>query len=196
MALLASVALVSAVSLSSPHFYVDIDDVTGAVLEVADPTEDGIVNCVSGPRNAPWQTPSSRWGMGFADLGEDLLHRSFWNAPQTSQNGDNRLISTYVAGPLELVVLRTVDDDAFTERYTFTNKGNTSQDLASRGAASLGIYTPFNDHYTNTTDALKNRLHAHIWAKRWEHRVGQDRPDGWPRSKLGTRPYRRIPGRV
>ncbi|KAF4964998.1 hypothetical protein FSARC_7132 [Fusarium sarcochroum] len=29
---------------------------------------------------------------------------------------------------------------------------------------AFGIYTPFNDHYTNMTDALEARAHAHIWA--------------------------------
>lgn len=166
VALVASATFASAVTLSSPQFHIDIDDETGAVVELKDPTttSNGSMNWVSGPRNAPWQPSSSRWGMGFADLGEDLLHKFFWTAPQTFVDGDKRHISTYVAGLLDLVVSRTLDDDGFKEQYTFTNKGNSSLDLADRGEQALGIYTPFNDHYTNTSDALQNRAHAHVWA--------------------------------
>lgn len=155
--------MVAAASLSSRNFNVDIDDTTGAVIGVADPKAKGNMNWVSAPGNVPWQPLGSRWGLGFADLGAHLLHRSYWTRPETSSNGHGKHASTYVSGPLELVVTRSVGT-TFIERYTFTNRGNSSLDLASTGEQSFSIYTPFNDHYTNTTDALQNRAHAHVWA--------------------------------
>lgn len=153
-------------SLSNSYFSISIDNVTGAVVEIIDPksSSNESMNWVSGPRNAPWQPPSSRWGLGFADLGQDLLHRYYWTSPQIHLDGEHRHTSTYIAGPLQLLVTRTLENDSFTEQYTFTNNGEEAMDLSSRGVSALGIFTPFNDHYTNTSDALHSRCHAHVWA--------------------------------
>lgn len=166
LVVLGMVASALSARLTSSNFHVELDSVTGAIVELTDPTQSSksTMNWVSGPANAPWQPSGSRWGLGYADLGADLLHRSVWINPEISQEEINKLVSTYILGPLKLTVSRTVEDDALTEQYVFTNRGNETVNLSSRGPAALGIYTPFNDHYTNTTDAMSNRAHAHIWA--------------------------------
>ncbi|RYP50867.1 hypothetical protein DL768_003702 [Monosporascus sp. mg162] len=150
--------------ISTGFFHVEIDDISGAVVRLTRP--DDSINWVGSAENTPWQPLGSRWGLGFADLGEDLLHRYFWTNPTISSERDDSLTAVYTADRLELNVTRTIHDDgrAFTERYTFRNRGDSLLDLRSRGEESLAVYTPFNDHYTNTTDALSNRAHAHIWA--------------------------------
>ncbi|KAF5024585.1 hypothetical protein F66182_3348 [Fusarium sp. NRRL 66182] len=156
---------VEAVTLSSTHFRIGIDDTTGAVTELKGNDSNVNMNWVSASSNAPWLPLGSRWGLGYADLGEDLLHRTFWTSPEIT--GDQKEVSAvYEAGPLKLTISRELKDSGttFTERYVFTNQGNQTLDLASKGKTSLAIYTPFNDHYTNTEDALASRSHAHVWA--------------------------------
>ncbi|KAL3301265.1 six-hairpin glycosidase [Colletotrichum asianum] len=132
--------LAAGADLASQDFRVNINDKTGAIDKITDPRFKNAMN----------------W---------DSLHRHFWNFPQVTKR-DNTVEAVYTAGPLELVVSRSVDDkhQSFTESYTFTNKGAAALDLDSRGTTSLAIYTPFNDHYTNTSDCVEARSHAHVWA--------------------------------
>ncbi|KAF4995251.1 hypothetical protein FDECE_12858 [Fusarium decemcellulare] len=157
------ITYVAALRKKSDSFVIDIDDSTGAVIGITDPKSDNRMNWVSSPANAPWQPLGSRWGLGFADLGESFLHRYYWKDPDTSsRNGVH--VAEYKLGDLRLKVSRWLKDKAFHEQYTFENQGKSTLDLSSKGTTSLGIYTPFNDHYTNTSDALAARFHAHIWA--------------------------------
>ncbi|GKT52523.1 uncharacterized protein ColSpa_12704 [Colletotrichum spaethianum] len=159
--------MVRTIELYNEDFRVHVDRATGAVLEIADPRAKTPLNWVSSPANAPWQPLGSRWGLGFADLGANLLHRLFWNSPRIdSSSGHDVTVATYQSGPLELVVHRRLDRKtrSFTETYEFRNRGASSLNLSATGETSFAIYTPFNDHYTNTTDALHFRTHAHVWA--------------------------------
>lgn len=164
--ILSQAAVAFCATLSSQDFAISIDDTNGAILEISDPKADGDMNWVSSPDNAPWQPLGSRWGLGYADLGGTFLHRTYWTNPKTTASNKRQHTSTYTAGPLELTVSRSIgkDDTTFTESYTFENKGSSSLDLSQRDDAALAIFTPFNDHYTNTTDALNHRSHAHVWA--------------------------------
>ncbi|KAF6803009.1 six-hairpin glycosidase [Colletotrichum musicola] len=159
--------MVRTIDLSNGDFSIHIDRTTGAILEISDPNADDPVNWVSSPSNAPWQPLGSRWGLGFADLGPDLLHRFHWNSPhiEASTSHDATEIK-YAHGPLELRVSRRLDSKSgsFTETYEFTNRSTSPLNLAAKRQTSLAIYTPFNDHYTNTTDSLNTRTHAHVWA--------------------------------
>jgi hypothetical protein len=83
-----------------------------------------------------------------------------------------------------ITVKRVVEDHkaTFTRSFTFKNSGNSSLNLASAGTSSFAIYTPFNDHYTNSSDALNNRAHARIWTNvgssarvRMQQMVGKSR---------------------
>ncbi|KAK1569798.1 six-hairpin glycosidase [Colletotrichum navitas] len=159
--------MVRTIELYNEDFHVRIDRATGAVLEITDPRAKIPMNWVSSPANAPWQPLGSRWGLGFADLGANLLHRLFWNSPQIDRSSSrDATVVTYHAGPLELVVHRQLDGQkqCFTESYEFRNRGAYPLNLSAKGETSFAIYTPFNDHYTNTTDALHSRTHAHVWA--------------------------------
>ncbi|KAL0939990.1 six-hairpin glycosidase [Colletotrichum truncatum] len=157
--------LVAGTDLSSKDFRINIDHKTGALYSLTDPKSKNAMNWISNDENAPWSPLGSRWGLGYADLGQDSLHRTYWNSPKISKNG-NTFDAVYKEGDLEVLVSRTVNDNdqSFTETYTFTNKGASTLNLASRGTTALAIYTPFNDHYTNTTDCVTARSHAHVWA--------------------------------
>ncbi|PLB52097.1 hypothetical protein P170DRAFT_349559 [Aspergillus steynii IBT 23096] len=117
---------------------------------------------ISVPRNAPWQPQGSHWGLGYASVGS--LKRMYWSEPTISAS-DRTVTTTYQAESLKLTVTREVKDFAsFEECYAFTNTGDAPLKLNGGGTNSLAIYAPFNDHYTNTTDVLEHRAHAHIWA--------------------------------
>ena len=154
-----------ALELSSNDFTVNIDDETGAILEILDAQADSGINWISGPSNAPWQPTGSRWGLGFANIGGQWLNRAYWTDPEVSNDGSSSQ-ATYDLGPLRLSVSRRVDSKSqtFTETYSFTNTGTEDLNLASGSATAVAIYTPFNDHYTNSTDSLNTRTHAHVWA--------------------------------
>lgn len=176
---------------SSPDFRIQVDATTGALWEITDPrSASPTTNWISGPANAPWQPTGSRWGLGYADLGSGSLHRAHWTAPQVSEEGGgSSSLATYRTGPLELDVRRRIADNgtSFTETYTFKNKGTSDLDLSSReNNTALGIYTPFNDHYTNTTDAMQSRTHAHIWANGGSNAwVRMENMGGIPERDLG-----------
>lgn len=67
---------------------------------------------------------------------------------------------------MTLAVSRSLDEasQSFMEKYTFTNNGNGELSLTVKTADTFAIFTPFNDHYTNTSDVLEHRDHTHIWA--------------------------------
>ncbi|KAF6803111.1 six-hairpin glycosidase [Colletotrichum sojae] len=157
--------LAEGADLVSRDFRVNINDKTGAVDEITDPKAGNVMNWLSTGSNAAWIPTGSRWGMGYADLGQSSLHRGFWDSPRITKRG-NAVECIYNTGPLELRVVRRLDQEgqSFTETYTFKNKGPAPVELASKGVTSLSIYAPFNDHYTNTSDCVAARAHAHIWA--------------------------------
>ncbi|OLN86607.1 hypothetical protein CCHL11_10144 [Colletotrichum chlorophyti] len=159
--------MVRTIELSDSDFHIHIDRATGAVLDIVDPHADVPLNWISSPVNAPWQPLGSRWGLGYADLGGNLLHRVCWNSPQIdSSSAKDTVTAVYHSGSLELVIRRHLEAKtrSFTETYEFKNIGKSALNLALKGEKSLAIYTPFNDHYTNTADALRFRTHAHVWA--------------------------------
>ncbi|KAB8215360.1 hypothetical protein BDV33DRAFT_195312 [Aspergillus novoparasiticus] len=57
-----------------------------------------------------------------------------------------------------------MDRCSFQECYSFLNTGDDALDISDAGSESLGIYLPFNGHYTSTEDVLEHRARAHIWA--------------------------------
>lgn len=152
--------------LESDVFNITVDSNTGALLSIVNPKDNATMNWIGGPGNAPWQPLGSRWGIGYADTGKQTLPRAVWNNPRIASD-DRSIKATYtVDDDLVLDVTRELDrsSSAFTECYSFLNSGNESLTLNDAGTASLAIYTPFNDHYTSTTDVLEHRAHAHIWA--------------------------------
>ncbi|KFY07349.1 hypothetical protein V492_07222 [Pseudogymnoascus sp. VKM F-4246] len=160
-----SLVFVTSLNLQSDDFDITISQETGAIIELKDAKSYEGSNWVSASENAPWIPGGSRWGLGFADLGNDVFHRSYWTNPEVwNDRGTYR--ADYIFGPIKLSVSRSVNkhDKSFTETFTFTNNNVSAVDLAQSSKTSFGIYTPFNDHYTNTTDALKERTHAHVWA--------------------------------
>ena len=77
----------------------------------------------------------------------------------TTQKGA-ALISTYRKGVLEVSVERTFEKTFLRERFTFHN--TAAYDLYfQRG--EIGIFTTFNDNYTDAAICETKRCNAHIW---------------------------------
>ncbi|TDZ17357.1 Caffeine resistance protein 5 [Colletotrichum orbiculare MAFF 240422] len=145
LVLILGTLLIAGADLASQDFRINTNDKTGAIDKITDPRSNNAMNWVSTGANASWLSTGSRWGFGYADLGQDSLHRSFWNFPQFTKR-DGVVEAVYTTGGLELLVRRSVNDDD------------------AGGTTALAIYTPFSDHYTNTTDCVAARSLAHIWA--------------------------------
>ena len=75
--------------------------------------------------------------------------------PHPSDSGSTAVFEG-VAG-LRLDVTRTADT-AFRERYRWTNHGTTPVSVGS-----LGVQTPFADHYPDARTALTSAVHAHVF---------------------------------
>lgn len=151
-------------ALVNPHFEIELDPSAGSIVALRHPRDEARTNWISGPANAPWQARSLQWGLGYADLGKAMLHRGRWEAPVefAVEPDSRRSHSAYRVGPLEVVVTRTLQDDALTERYRFTNRGDTALPMAG-GKNAFAIAAPFNDHYTSSADVMEGRCHAHLW---------------------------------
>ncbi|KAL4933034.1 uncharacterized protein BDV17DRAFT_299517 [Aspergillus undulatus] len=151
--------------IQSSDFRIGVDTTTGALLSIAHPRDNASMSWISGPENTPWQPTGSRWGLGYVDLGP--LHRTFWAShnPDIAITNDS-ITATYTLDGVTVDASRTLDSEtnSLQECYTFTNTGNDLLTLHEEGTESIGIYTPFNDHYTSTADVLENRAHAHVWA--------------------------------
>ena len=152
-------------TLAGSTFNITYDAETGAIWSLAHPKDPAHMNWISAPDNAPWLPLSSRWGLGYMDLGPGYFHRARWTDPQLVKQNCSTT-ATYHNGPIQLQVTRRIDpaQEAFLERYAFTNVGNTTIDINSYGGTAVAIYTPFNDHYTNSSDVYENRAHTHLWA--------------------------------
>ncbi|KAL4888126.1 hypothetical protein BDV59DRAFT_211492 [Aspergillus ambiguus] len=149
--------------LRSKDFQVGIDPDTGAVLSIVNPNDNASMNWISGPENTIWQPLGSRWGLGHVDLGD--LNRAIWSTPDI-KIGNDHMTASYAMDKLNVNVTRWIDapSESFRECYSFMNTDNDALSLNAAGPESLGIYVPFNDHYTSTKDVLEHRAHAHIWA--------------------------------
>lgn len=149
--------------LESANFNITVDSDTGAILSIVNPKDNATMNWIGGPDNTPWQPLGNRWGLGYADLGN--LHRAYWDQAVVTAQGD-RIKSSYRIDNLQLDVTRALNKASagFQECYSFTNTGDKRLSLNDAGTESLAISTPFNDHYTSTSNVLEHRAHAHIWA--------------------------------
>lgn len=100
-----------------------------------------------------WVTEKYGWGLGHLKIDGRAYS---WNKPAKMIDGE----ISYKAGDIEIRVVRSQEtsSDDVSEKYIFTNKGNTTVSLTD-----IGIYTPFNDNYPGATESLTSRCHAHIW---------------------------------
>lgn len=148
--------------LTSSSFRVELDPHHGGITSIAHPSDRAAMSWVSGPSNAPWQRLDAAWGLGYADVGSEQLHRGRWQRPARITATQEAVTATYRVGRLEVTVTRRIAGDALQERFVFRNVGDAAIDLGG-ASGRLAIYTPFNDNYTNTADVLEHRCHAHIW---------------------------------
>lgn len=152
-------------TLANRHFRIELDPANGSLRSLVHPGDAAAMSWVGNTANAPWQPRSLQWGLGYADLGQPVLHRGRWEEPVQSTAGANTLRTVYQVGALKVEVTRTLQGELFTERYVFTNTGTAPLPLMGEHGAGTGmaIATPFNDHYTDTRDVLEHRCHAHLW---------------------------------
>lgn len=61
---------------------------------------------------------------------------------------------------LKCEVSRREEGGLVHERYTFTNTGDKELFTSLK---DIGIYTPFNDDYTDAATCMVNRCHTHLW---------------------------------
>ena len=117
----------------------------------------------------PWITEKYGWGLGYLTLeSENKKVKYEWKKPvstsPTSYTPWDKKTSSfeqtqvYRVGNIRIDVKRSLDHDRLTERYTFTNTGQTCTRISD-----IGIYTPFNDNYPDATTCIHSRTHAHIW---------------------------------
>lgn len=117
----------------------------------------------------PWITEKYGWGLGYLTLeSENKKVKYEWKKPvstsPTSHTPWDKKTSSfeqtqvYRVGNIRIDVKRSLDHDRLTERYTFTNTGQTCTRISD-----IGIYTPFNDNYPDATTCIHSRTHAHIW---------------------------------
>ncbi len=166
-------ALIPATSVAAPaapshrlkkgRFGVTYDPATGALLEIVDTSDPAAMNWISSGKNAPWQSRGLNWGLGYADLGKGTLHRGRWDDPSTLTTTNDGITVTYQTGALKVAIVRQLNGDTLTERYSFTNTAKELLPLSDKAGAGLVICAPFNDHYTNARDVQDNRCHAHLW---------------------------------
>ena len=152
-------------TLASSAFRIELEGATGSIVAITHPQDSARMSWVSGPANAPWQGRSVQWGLGYADLGKAMMHRGRWETPVEFfvDAARQEARSVYRVGSLEVTVTRTLKGDALEERYRFTNRGGQAVPMTGYDPG-LVIATPFNDHYTSSSDVMEHRCHAHVWA--------------------------------
>lgn len=105
----------------------------------------------------PWITARYGWGLGYTTLvRKHKSQKVEWNMAKCV-HVEERTVD-YRMGDLCLRVTRTPENGALVERYVFTNAGREELTMSE-----TGIYTPFNDHYSDAATCINGRANAHIW---------------------------------
>ena len=132
---------------------VSLDATSGAPLQFTDdraPERTYLLDST-----VPWHSVEHAWGSGHV-IGEGWASR--WNTPHDITVGEQTLSTTHRLGDrIELAVTRR-GGETFYETYRFRNVSSETVALTS-----LGIQTPFADLYQDADDALRRRVHAHIF---------------------------------
>lgn len=130
-----------------------LDPSTGAPRQFVDPSSPDRQFLLDD--SVRWHSVEHQWGSGhlITDHGS-----SRWNTPNTLQDTGGTITGHYsnIAG-LELTITRH-GGSTFNERYAFTNTGTTVVTISS-----LGIQTPFSDHYLGARSSLAHSVHTHLF---------------------------------
>lgn len=130
-----------------------LDAATGSPIQFTDPqSPDRTFLLESG---IPWHSVEHAWGTGYV-IAETFAGR--WSAPDSIETTPDAVTTHHrVAGRLSIDVERH-GGDTLRETYRFRNTGDEPMRITS-----LGIQTPFADLYPGASDALRRRVHAHIF---------------------------------
>ena len=125
--------------MENSQFTVEINPLNGGLASLVLKNDADRMNWIEGLET--WGTPA---GMEF--LGMEQM--------------EGKSVSHYRRDVLQLSVERTMEENCLRERFIFRN--TAGYDLYfQRG--QLGIFTTFNDNYTDAETCEKKRCHAHIW---------------------------------
>jgi hypothetical protein len=104
-----------------------------------------------------WIGENYGWGLGyFTETVERESVKREWKTPfEISSDG---MKAAYREGHILVRVQRQFERDDLIETYTFTNEGTDAVYLSD-----AGIYTPFNDNYSDAATCINTRANAHIW---------------------------------
>jgi len=134
--------------LKNAAFIAEIDETNGGLKSL----------CLQNdPDRMNWVEGRMTWGLMQSLTGFDDYFPIPFKSLVLEQN---RAVSVYEDVDTVLTVTRTMSDDVLHEEYTLTNHRNTVL-FYNRG--DLGIYTTFNDNYTDAETCMKQRCHTHIW---------------------------------
>ncbi|GAA4775324.1 hypothetical protein [Microbacterium gilvum] len=103
----------------------------------------------------PWHTLEHAWGTGHV-IADGFSGR--WNDPSVVEREGDRIVAVHEVGGALDVRIEREGGAALVETYRFRNASD-----APLRITSLGIQTPFADLYPGAGDALRRRVHAHVF---------------------------------
>lgn len=130
-----------------------LDAATGAPIQFIDPNAPERTFLLEA--GIPWHSVEHAWGTGYV-IADTFAGR--WSTPDSMQTKTDAVTTQHqVASRLEIEVERR-GGDTMRETYRFRNVGDQAMRITS-----LGIQTPFADLYPGASDALRRRVHAHLF---------------------------------
>lgn len=120
---------------------VEIDERFGTVCRIVKNDDEA---------NMDWVLPGSQWGRV----------ENFKTASVSVRENEVFVEAVCERAPLSLQVCRKIEEDAYTERYTFTN---TSREALEIDQETFGICFPFNCAIEIAEDFIKKICVAHVW---------------------------------
>ena len=135
-------------TLNNSVFLVEIDEANGGLKSLALQTDKDQMNWVEG---------TMTWGLMQSLTGFANYHPIPFKSVSIE---NNRSVSIYEDVDTVLTVTRSMSDTELHEEYTLTNHRDT---ILFYNRGNLGIYTTFNDNYTDAETCMKHRCHTHLW---------------------------------
>lgn len=138
-------AFIATTAFAKGIFY-QTDPLTGAITRLAIDGDTTGMNWLMSPdgKQYPWVTAQYGWGLGYLTVNGE---KAAWGS------------LPYRAGSVAVIVERELKNGELRETYTFKNTGRQPARITD-----CGIYTPWNDNYTDADTCITKRCDAHLWA--------------------------------